>query len=167
MQDNNTGLVLQVFDAFRRFSVLKLENTYAALSIPEIARRTFSDASDLAETESYIMSLIASGDLRATLSQSPAASGHSTLRFGSSSAGTPLARSELELQQELAVQTNHLMNITKHIQENDKRMELSKEYIDYLRKVKKSKEAEGKDGGSHMDNVNEYDVDEDMMGDLR
>jgi hypothetical protein len=55
-----------VLDAFRRFSILKLENTYLALSIPEIGERTSPDPADHAETEAYVVSLMSSGYLNAT-----------------------------------------------------------------------------------------------------
>jgi len=63
-----------------------------------------------------------------------------------------------------------LVRIARYIRENDRRLELSKEYIEYLKKAKRSKETETggiKGGGLSMDNVtDDYGEDEDMMGDL-
>ena len=53
-QDSNAGLVSQVIDAYRKFSILELEKTYSALTVAEIARCTSSDPDDYAETGRYL-----------------------------------------------------------------------------------------------------------------
>lgn len=162
LSDCNFGLVLQVYDAFRKFSVLRLANIYAALPLPEVARRTSPEPTDLVETASYIASLIASGDLKATLTRSPdAAAAAATLRFLSSSS---VIRTEASLHQELQSHQAELENILKHVQDSDHRLEISREYIDKLRLMKKQKEQEarvGPSGGLAM-----ADFEEDVMADL-
>lgn len=149
---------MQVYDAFRRFAVIKLGKTFAALSIPQVAQRTSPTPSDLAETERFVASLIAAGDLNATLSESGNSQQPAILRFTAYSASSD---SEEALQRELALQSNDLTEMMKHVQDDDARIELSKEYIEYLRKLKRSKEAQEKDGGGPDD------FDEDMMADLQ
>jgi len=162
--DRNTGLVLQVVAARRRFSVLKLKTTFAALSIPQIASRTSPDPSDLVETESYVASLIASGDLKGTLSQ-PANPEHpATLRFMTTSGET--FGTEDALQTDLASQSNDLALIMRHLQQDHGRIELSNEYVDYLRRMKKSREAQNGQGAEGTASGVQEDFDEDMMADL-
>jgi COP9 signalosome complex subunit 3 len=159
--DCNFGLVVQVYDAFRKFLVQRLANIYAALPLTEVARRTSPDATDMVETASYIASLIASGELKATLTQSPDPSMPATLRFLSSSS---VHQSESDLHRDLELQQAELEGILKHLQDSDHRLEISKEYIDKLRNMKKQKEQESKPGGSGGHAMDEFD--EDVMGDL-
>ena len=161
-QDLNSGLVLLLTDAFRKFAVLRLGRTFTALSIAEVAKRTSPNPSDLNETASYIASLIANGDLDADL----------TISSGSDPSNLPILRflpsrkslkSEAQVQQELAVQTAELKNILKHISDNDHRFEISKEYIEMLKKLKKQRD-QAKSGGPN--DAGFEDVDEDMMEDM-
>jgi COP9 signalosome complex subunit 3 len=161
LNDCNFGLVLQVYDAFRKFSVLRLANIYAALPLTEVARRTSPDASDLVETASYVASLIASGDLKASLNGSPDPPAPATLRFLSSKS---FPWRETEVHHDLRVHKAELQNILKHLQDSDHRLEISKEYIDKLHWMKKQKEQEAKTGGVGGQLMNDFD--EDVMGDL-
>lgn len=161
LNDCNFGLVLQVYAAFRKFSVLRLANIYAALPLTEVARRTSPDPSDLVEAASYITSLIVSGDLKATLSRSQHPAVSATLRFLPSSA-VPL--SETDLHHDLQIQRAELEIILKHLQDSDHRLEISKEYIEKLRSMKKHKEQEAKAGSSGGQAT--ADFEEDVMADL-
>lgn len=161
LNDCNFGLVLQVYDAFRKFSVLRLANIYAALPLTEVARRTSPDASDLVETASYVASLIASGDLKASLNHSPDPTAPATLRFLSSKS---FPWREAGVNHDLRVHKAELQNILKHLQDSDHRLEISKDYIDKLHWMKKQKEQEAKTGGVGGQLINDFD--EDVMGDL-
>ncbi len=161
-QDLNAGLVLLLTDAFRKFAVVRLGRTFTALSIAEVAKRTSLIPSDLNETATYIASLIANGDLDADL----------TIPSGGDPSSLPILRflptksslkSEAQVQQELAVHTAELKLILKHIQDNDHRLEITKEYIEMLKKLKKQREqsrSSGAEGAAFED------VDEDMMEDM-
>ena len=160
LTDCNFGLVLQVYDAFRKFSVLRLANIYAALPLSEVARKTSPDPSDLVEVASYIARLIVSGELNATMTQPPDAAVPATLRFLSSS----VSRTEADLHHDLQMQKAELEDILKHLQDSDHRLEISKEYIEKLRLMKRQKEQEAQVGGSVGQVM--ADLEEDVMADL-
>lgn len=159
-EEGNYGLMVEVYQAFRRFSVLKLGRTFVALSIAEVARRTSPHGSDLNETRAYLQGLIASGELKAVISDG--GNNGQILRFLSSSKP---AKSETQVESALALQTQELQILLKHVQDSEHRMEISKEYIDYLKKLKKIKDDEKKANptGSGGRSAAVDDVDEDMM----
>ena len=160
-QDCNAGLVLQLFNAFRKYAVIRLGRTFTALSIAEVARRTSTNPSDVDETAGYVTSLISQGELNAELTMSTDDSG-GVLRFLPSAAAT---KSEAQLQQDLAAQTGELRDMLKHVSDNDYRLEITKEYIGFLQKLKKQKEQSTKSGTGPSDTQYE-DIDEDMMADI-
>jgi len=157
--DNNMGLVIEVFYAFRKFQVQKLGNTFAALPIAEVAQRTSPDPNDLTETTTYITSLIAAGDLNALLSASQS-TGQPTLRFLATTAST---KTEAQIQHSLAHHRAELQALLEAVSHNDHRLEISKEYVDMLKKMKKAKDAGGNSDGSKPTGFE--DLDEDMMAD--
>ena len=161
LNDCNFGLIVQVYDAFRKFSVLRLASIYAALPLTEVARRTSPDPSDLVETASYIATLIASGDLKAILTQSQNPAVPATLRF---SISPSVLQTETDLHRDLQIHKIELESVLKHLQDSDHRLEISKEYIEKLRLMKKHKEQQAKDGGSSGQALDE--LDEDVMADL-
>ena len=163
-QDCNAGLVLQLFDAFRKYAVIRLSKTFVALSIAEVARRTSADPSDVNGTAAYVTSLISKGELNAELT-APSNRGDQMpiLRFLPSVATT---KTEAQLQQDLAAQTGELRKILKHVSDNDHRLEITKEYIGFLQKLKTQKEQTVKDGAAGGSEAQFEDIDEDMMGDI-
>ncbi|KIW89453.1 uncharacterized protein Z519_09609 [Cladophialophora bantiana CBS 173.52] len=159
--DGNYGLAVEVYQAFRKFAVQKLSRTFAALSIAEVAKRTSPDPPNIAETKAYIETLIVGGDLSAVITDGE--SGAQTLRFLPTSAST---RPEAQVESALASLTRELQTLLKHVQDTEHRMEVTKEYIDYLKKLKKARD-ETKSGGkgSNKATVDE-DIDEDMMEEI-
>ena len=160
--DCNAGLVLQLFDSFRKYAVIRLGKTFTALSIAEVAKRTSADPSDVNETAAYVTSLISLGELNAELTASQVRQ-MPILRFLPSASMT---KSEAQLQQDLAAQTSTLRNILKHISDHDHRLEVSKDYIGFLQKLKKQKDAAAKGGSGIGPEAQFDDIDEDMMGDI-
>ncbi|EXJ94748.1 hypothetical protein A1O1_03145 [Capronia coronata CBS 617.96] len=162
-EEGNYGLMVEVFEAFRKFSVLRLGRTYDALPISEVARRTSPDASNVDETRVYLETLIAGGDVKAAISDADGTKDQ-ILRF--QPAATTF-KPETEYERHLAVQTRELKSLLGHIQDTEHRMEVSKEYIDYLKKLKKAKDEEKKNpvlGASTARTATAADdVDEDMM----
>jgi COP9 signalosome complex subunit 3 len=157
-EDNNYGLMVEVYQAFRKFSILSLGKTFAALSIVEIARRTSPDPANVDETRAYVSSLIALGELSAVITDSEPAR-HQVLRFLPPTASQ---KTETEVESSLAAQTQALHVLLKHVRDTEHQMEVSKEYVDYLKRLKKGKEEEKKNGGTK---ATVDDIDEDMMDD--
>lgn len=143
------------------FSVLKLEKVFTAVSIREVAKRTSPDPNDLTETRRYISDLIASGQLKATLTTS----GPTTiLRF---LPPQNLNRSENDLQLELNLHKRELTEILRHIQLHDHRLEVIKEYVEHLRKLKRQNDVDAHSPGSKGGPSGELlEYEEEMMNDL-
>lgn len=157
------GLVWQIIDAFRRFSILKLEKTYAALRIDQVAYRTSPDPTDFEETATYVTHLISAGYLNAILTESSDSAETWVLRFtGSTTTGTQ-ARSELQQYKDLQRQISRTLKLGDYVRAADQRLALHKDYLDSARKVQKAK-----DTGGNGDMVvgDDFPLDEDMMADL-
>ena len=127
VDDCNSTLVLEVFNAYRRCAVTKLVKTFAALSIAEVARRTSPNPADLNETLQYLQMLIQQGELNAILSV-PANNAVPILRF---SAAPSSKKTEAEVSQQLTMKQTELQTLLMHVAENDHKLEVSKDYIDY------------------------------------
>ncbi|MCJ1397889.1 hypothetical protein MMC11_001085 [Xylographa trunciseda] len=164
--DCNMGLVLQVLNAFRRFSILKLAKTYAAMPVSLVAQQTSPQPSNIAETESYLTSLIVSGQLNATLLPSSKTAGTSILRFAATSHDGPQARTEMENYENLQIQTERITSLTRHIKDTEQRLELSKEYLEWARKNHRSKDTGPGAANPGTIGNNGYGVDEDMLADM-
>jgi COP9 signalosome complex subunit 3 len=162
--------VLQVLDAFRKFSVLRLERTFAALSIPEVALRASLEDKSIEEVEPFVASLIASGELKGTLLQSSDHSQPTILRFTTSPSDS---FSETQIKDDLAAQKQRLTKLLALIQASDHKLELGREYVENLRRDRKRKIATGKEGalstapGIGVGGNGEFEFDEDMMADLQ
>lgn len=137
MKDCNLGLLYEVMRAFRKFTVLRLAKTYAALPIAEVARRTSPNPTDLVEAQQYVTDLINSGELKASISQGDPP----TLRFLPAGSTT---RSEAQAQLEIEQRKAKLSSLLELISSNDHRLEVSREYVEHLQRLKKSKDDEEK-----------------------
>ncbi len=167
-QDRNYGLVLQVIDAFRRFSILNLEQTYAALTIADVAQRTSDDPCDYEGTALYVTSMISACQLNATITKGGDTQNW-VLRFATSSTAGPLARTEEQLNEEINKQLVRTAILSNHAKELDRKMGLSKEYIEWVKRAPKDKELSPNgdlDPGRYQAPDDFGPEDEDMMEDL-
>lgn len=156
---------MQVIDAFRRFSILKLEQTYVALRISEVAEWTSPEPYDYAETANYVKSLISSQLLNADLVESSEDPQNWILRFALTPTSGPQARTEQQLYEDLVKQANRTTKLTSYVRDADRRLGLSKEYIDWCKKASKNKDATN-DINPTIFTSDDYIGDEDMMADL-
>ena len=148
---------------------MRLAKTFAALSIPEVARRTSPHPNNPTETEHYLSLLITGGHLNATITQSSDATEPPVLRFAASAHSGPLARSEAQQYSDLKNQTARTMKLISHIKEADRKLELSASYLDWARKAKKSEEAREnrRNSNGELHTVGDsFGVDEDMLADM-
>ncbi|GAD98623.1 COP9 signalosome complex subunit 3 [Paecilomyces variotii No. 5] len=162
--DNNTGLVLQLVPALRKFSILKLGNTFAALTISDVAHRTSPEPNDIKETETFVASLIMSGALNATLLHSSQSSDLTMLRFNVDTRSSNTLP-ETKINEQLNREQERLKDLLTMIEETESRLELSKEYTDNLRRNQRRKEDSMKEGPSLVSRGG-GDIDEDIMDDL-
>ncbi|KAK2738735.1 hypothetical protein FQN55_000452 [Onygenales sp. PD_40] len=158
--DNNMGLVSQVLIAFRRSSILKLEKTFAALSIPDLA--SYLAPGD-ETTDIFVAGLITEGRLRGCLMQPSNLSEPTILRFTPSASNLGHS-AEIQFQTYLTSQRNRLETLVRNVNGTDLKLELGREYVENLRKASRRAEADGRDGGPAAGGG--FDMDEDMMGDL-
>jgi COP9 signalosome complex subunit 3 len=136
------GLVIQVLGAFRRFLIQRLERIYAAVPISVVAQKTSPQPDNVAETEAYVTSLIASGQLNAALEPAKDPSQGSMLRFAISSYDGRLAHNEAHHLDELTKQITRFAELDVHVKGAERRLELTKEYLDHTRKVRKGKDSD-------------------------
>ncbi|OJD21574.1 hypothetical protein ACJ73_07085 [Blastomyces percursus] len=160
LNDNNMGLVSQVLVAYQRFSIVKLEKTFAALSIPDITSYLGPDAQ---MTDIAIADLITTGQLRASLIHASESSTPTVLRFTSSTANLGHL-SEVKFSAELGTQRNRLETLLKNVRETDIKLELGREYIESLRKAPRPSDVESRERS--MAGVSNGEIDEDVMGDF-
>lgn len=147
----------QVIKAFRRFSVLQLGKVYVRMLVSDVARRTSTTPSDHAETATYLKSLIASGQLKGTVTEK---GNDWVLKFLEESDED---FSEEEHLQEIEDATAKIGELKSRMSEADHKMALSKEFLEWSKKVAGQKGASGV-GAEHMgDDV--MTLDEDMMVD--
>ena len=156
------GLVKQVMGAFRRFSISKMGQAYAALSIEIVANRTSDNPKDYHGTARYIASMISEGQLNATLAPADDIR-RSVLRFPMG----PPARSEGQMNEDLQKQLTRTEVLTSHVREIDRKLGLRKEYIEWAKKAEKNKEM-GPNGEIDPNPFPAPDIfgvdDEDVMG---
>lgn len=153
---------MQVIEAFRLFSLKTLWATYHKVDIMTITCMTpgFVRGSVL-ETAEYIQGLIDTGKLKATLLK-PSEDARSWEL--SNDEGLEDFPEALRLAQ-VVEQTQNMKDLAKHVRENDRKMSLSKEFVDWTKKTNKSKEmAENSEFTPFV--PSEYTADEDMMADV-
>ncbi|KAK2861280.1 hypothetical protein FQN49_004366 [Arthroderma sp. PD_2] len=154
-KDNNFGLVHQIPDAYRRFSILKLERVFAALSIPDMMSRVSSESSSPAELEAFVASLIAKGQLDARLVQTPNPSGPSVLRFGQNSKAMD-SSSEARLWADLVKEKSRIKSMIDNVARADLKLELGGAYTDGLGRSQRRAELHAQNRAAVFD--------EDIMG---
>ena len=162
--DGNTGLVRQVLQHFTEMQVVSFSRTYIALPLEDIGRH-LGESPQVAEK--YLASLVASGQLNATLERpSGASTASAILRFYPDRSSGPLARSEERLHADLIAQRQRIVEVADHLKDVDARLNLSQEYVDIIKAKRDKKGQEGDGGGMDLD-WGVTGEDEDMMGDLR
>jgi COP9 signalosome complex subunit 3 len=143
-EDMNYGLIFEVYNAHRRHAVTRLAKTFTAVPISYVAKQTSTEPENVDETLVYLQNLIATGNLNATTTPSSSTpnSNDLILRFLSDSSSQ---RSEEEVELQLSEKNRELQILLKHIVDIEHRTEISREYIDFLRKLKKTRDDERKD----------------------
>lgn len=91
------------------------------------------------------------------------------VRFSNAGNNTQNTEPEADLEKRLLLQQQKLNLLVQNIRASDSKLELGKEYIDYLRRGQKSSDSVSKDGGQSgkvKGQDIDLDLDEDMMGDM-
>ena len=167
-EDCNSGLVRQVLHTFRKYSILQLQSTYAALFISEVTRRTSPDVNDYAETARFVTKLISTGQLNATISKPGEEPSLWVLRFTDAQEKASGKRSEEQQLNDLSRQITKVKTIMSHVQESERKYGLNRSYVQEAKKMKKDAANSGGDGNAwsgQMDGL-ELDQDEDVMAEM-
>lgn len=139
-EDGNYGLALHVMYHHRKLSISSLGRIFAAVPLASLPLDVPPD-----QVEEYINSIINEGILNGQLEEPAEAGGPMVLRFFQDSISGPQAKSETQLRQQLVVQANRIKELAEHVAGVDQRLGLTKEYLDFVRKARKSKEDRGND----------------------
>jgi COP9 signalosome complex subunit 3 len=184
--------MLLVLDAFHRFNIRHLEDTYSTLSVHDICQRDFialdttsQDQPSIprahtneAVMEQYILGMIERGELSATLSHPPQTEKQRSMAMVHFLPGSH-GISEAEQLQKVEEQIARTVAVTEQIKNLDRKLGLSKEYIAWVQKNKKTSQQLGsslgplgpkQDGGDDLESMDigwEAGImDEDMMEDF-
>lgn len=138
--DGNAGLAIQCLASFRKFKIAALRDTYATLSMSLLLQKGEKFITDKTlgrkhqpleqEMEQIILSMISSGELNATLSQST--DGSSIVRFVEPS--SPTQETEAANLAELVAQIADTQALTDLAKATSRRMGLEKEFINQSNK---------------------------------
>ncbi|KAL8765422.1 MAG: hypothetical protein Q9209_007490 [Squamulea sp. 1 TL-2023] len=163
-EDHNLSLVLQVLDAYRQFTIAKLESTYVALPLSEVGRRTSPNPDDHAETAQYIAGMINTGQINAAIEQTGDDPRSWVLRFATSLSSGPYSRTEQQQYEDLKRQVTKTAMLAEYVRETDRKLSLSKDYINWLKqKADSAISANSGEDSSMMANQLLVE-DEDIMG---
>jgi len=142
-EDGNLRMVGEAGVALLRYRVSDLQKTYAALPVTRVASHIGFTPDDTAQ---MLTNMIRSRTLNASLMPSESnAPGDAVLRFHIlATSGTNVEGTELE------AQTKRIEDLVTFVRDADRRVQLTKEYIEY---AKRTKRADGLDAdlADHMD----------------
>lgn len=159
--DGNERLVQEVGEALLRYRVIDLQKTYAALPVSRVAKHLSMSAD---ATHRLLSEILREGHINASIT--PATSGNvgnAVLHFHFTSPSQP--------DTDLEAQAKQIEELTTFIRDTDRRLQISKEYVEFTKRSKRG--AAGPDGelAEQMDlswdppigNMDD-DGDEDIMG---
>lgn len=156
------GLVSQVLNAYPKHTVMGIKQTFAALTVKELADQASPIQNDEA-TESAIASLIMSGALTATLVQHSSGNNSSMLRFSAASS-SPRLLDEGRAQEFLVKERRSLETLMTSLDEISHHLGLSDEFVDGMQKG--AAWANVEDVNPEMGEDAGLEIDEDLMGEV-
>lgn len=151
---------------FRRSAVFKLGNVFAALSMADVAKHVPPFPSSVEEVESFIVSLILSRNLDATLLHSSNELRDTTLRFSTRVSKFRNAQGA-DVRKCLVSEGMLLKDLMQSIEESNHILELSNEHVESLRRIQNLKNNNKGESDAVISRAAEFDMDEeDIMGDI-
>ncbi|KAJ5888824.1 hypothetical protein N7495_008865 [Penicillium taxi] len=157
--DYNMGLINQVLVAFKKYSLIKINKTFAALTVSEISEQLSWLPDDPKGAESSIASLIMSGALNAVLVHRPMAD--TMVRFINETTSPRLSH-EIETQDRFKGESQSLEALMRGLTEINHSLGLSDAYVDGL---ETSQHMEEDRAMTTMTNIG-TDIEEDLMVDF-
>jgi COP9 signalosome complex subunit 3 len=157
-EDGNLGLIQLLLDRLPRFQILGIQETYSAVPLSTVSNWLGIKVDAL---HAFIEEMVAEGALNADIDLDGS---EAVLRFYSNQSKGPLAKTEKQYHTELLTQTKKTNAMTDYVKMSDRRLTLTKEYIDALRRRMRNKD----DNGMHVsgDSIDDPSaLDEDIMMD--
>ncbi|KAL4911694.1 signalosome subunit 3 [Aspergillus aurantiobrunneus] len=161
--DNNSGLVSQLFEAYDKFVIIRLGGTFSALAMSDVLQRASSCSKAPHDIEEFVVSLVMSNALRATLSHSSSNGSTAMLRF-SMSTQSPVFREEY-IRERLIQRRLALNAVARGISQTDHTLELSQEHLHFIAKTQNWNGNFENPGVVYSKAGGSCDMDEDLMGD--
>ncbi|KAF2227736.1 hypothetical protein BDZ85DRAFT_292799 [Elsinoe ampelina] len=147
VEDGNAGLVREAAESLRRYRVLDLQRTYAALPVDQVAIHLSLSSQN---TVQLLQSMIQQGHLQASISTSnrPSHSQNGTsngdapvLRFHSWDSSRPVQQVGGDKEQQIQSQIQRIAVLSEAVKEADRKFSLTKDFGDYLKRNKKGTDA--------------------------
>lgn len=136
-QDGNTGLIQLLFERIPRFQILSMQETYSAVPLSTVSSWLNMSPDNL---HAFIERMVSEGILNADINLS---GNEPVLRFYSNQSTGPLAKTEKQYTQELIEQTRRTNAMAEYVKMSDRRLNLTKEYVEALRKRSKRGDENG------------------------
>ena len=141
-KDGNAGIVNQAAEALRRYRVIDLQATYAALAVDRVAIYL---SLSLNATLDLLTTMIRDGYLNATVS-APEQASPSASANGSTSSSSPILRfnpetstqTDAEVDNLIRQQVRKVEGLSAYVKEADRKLAITREWADHVRKSKKS-----------------------------
>ncbi|KAK4539549.1 hypothetical protein LTR36_010826 [Oleoguttula mirabilis] len=160
--DGNLRMVKEAGDALLKYRVIDLQKTFAALPVSRVASHMGFTAD---ATLHMVTDMIRYGALNASITPG-STSGEAVLRFHSTDVGPS---STVAQEGELAAQTKRIEDLVTFVRDADRRLQLTKEYVEHLKRVKRQGTGPDGDLADQMDLTwdapvpGQDDGDEDIM----
>lgn len=156
--DGNLRLVHEAGNALLRYRVIDLQKTYAALPVSRVASH-IGFAADV--TLQMLQDMIRASHLHASISPgSASAAGDAVLRFHSTSTSTSTSAAQAD--HDLEAQTLRIRALIASVRDADRRLQLTKEYVEHAKRAKRQSGGPDGDPADQMD-LTYYDPP--MLGD--
>jgi len=148
LDDGNMGLVQQLTAHLPRFFLLSLQRTYSAIPLSTVSRWLHQQPD---QAHAFIEGLISTGALNAGIELRDGANQEAVIRFFSNRSSGPLAKSEKEYSADLVQQAARTNAMVDYVKMADRKLVLTKEYIENLRKRLRNKDEDAPASVEGMD----------------
>ena len=143
--DGNSRLVRDVGAALYRQLVFDLQKTYAVLPVGRVAQILGWSISD---TSCMLTDMIEGRTLDANIASVGTNPGDAVLTFHDS---TPAVATAATQDDDIEAQTKRIENLVTYMRDADRRLQLTKEYIEHAKRMKRNGEAPGAELDEEMD----------------
>ncbi|KIW03042.1 uncharacterized protein PV09_05694 [Verruconis gallopava] len=138
-EDGNLGLIQLLVSRLPRFHILSMRDIYSAVPLTTVSSWLSIPPDTL---HAFVEEMVSEGALNASIDLDSSPDSGAVLRFYSNQATGPLAKSEKQYHAELLAQTQRTNAMAEYVKMSDRRLTLTKEYVEALRRRMKNKEGD-------------------------